>query len=166
MGKLFAFLSLCIAIGSAVAADISGTWRGALMSGGDSEEVEVVFSAAGYPVYTYTNNSGVTREVELTQAGQVVEFVPQGGGVQRIVVESIDKQPTQVLLSLTGSFERSSRGYLDQQRESTLIEYTLVPQGLHMRITTKNVAYVGDNEAIAGGSPSESLAEGILQKVK
>lgn len=166
MRKLLSFLSLLIVMETAVAADISGTWRGTLVSDSETGEVEVVFSAAGYPVYTYTNNSGVTREVELTQAGQAVEFVPQGGGVQRIVVESIDKQPTRVVLSLTGSFEKSSHGYLDQQRESTLIEYALVPQGLHMRIATKNVAYVGDNEAIAGGTPSESLAEGILKKVQ
>jgi hypothetical protein len=166
MRKLFVFLSLFIAIESAVAADISGTWRGVLMSGAASEEVEVVFSPSGYPVYAYTNNSGVTREVELTQAGQVVEYVPQGGGVQRIVVNSIDKQPTAVVLSLNGSFEKASRGYLDQQRESTLIEYALMPQGLHMRIRTQNTAHFGDKDGIVGGTPAESVAEGILQKVQ
>ena len=47
MRKLFAFLSLFIAIENAVAADISGTWRGVLTSGDASEEVEVVFSPSG-----------------------------------------------------------------------------------------------------------------------
>ena len=149
-----------------MADDLSGTWRGVITSGAESGEIEVVFSRSGYPVYTYTNNSGVAREVELTQAGQTVEYVPPGGGVQRIVVQSIDKQATSVALSITGSFEKTQHGYLDQQRESTVVEYALVPEGLRMRVRTQNTAYFGDKEAIAGGGPTESVAEGILQKVK
>jgi hypothetical protein len=163
---MLAFLSLLIVIGTSVAADISGTWRGVMTSNEESGEVEVVFSPSGYPVYTYTNNSGVTREVELTKPGQTIEYVPQGGGVQRIVVDAIDKQPTRVVLSLTGSFEKSSQGFLDQQRGTTLIEYALVPEGLHMRMRTQNTAHFGDKDGIVGGEPTESVAEGVLQKVK
>lgn len=166
MRKLLSFLFLFIAIESAVAADISGTWRGVMTSNEESGEVEVVFSPAGYPVYTYTNNSGVTREVELTKPGQTIEYVPPGGGVQRVVVDAIDKQPALVVLSLTGSFEKSSQGILDQQRGTTLIEYALVPEGLHMRMRTQNTAHFGDKDGMVGGTPAESVAEGILQKAR
>jgi hypothetical protein len=166
MRKSFASLFLSLALTTGMAADISGTWRGVLASDGESGGIEVLFSPAGYPIYTYTNNGGVTRQVELTQAGQIVEYVPPGGGVQRIVVESIDKQPTSVMLTITGSFERSRHGYLDQQQESTVVEYALIPEGLRMRVQTRNTVYLSDKEAMAGGTPSETVAEGILQRAK
>jgi hypothetical protein len=112
------------------------------------------------------NSSGAVREVELTQVGQTIEYVPQGGGVRRVVVEAIDTEPTRVAISLTESFERSRHGYLDQQQESTVVEYALIPEGLRMRVQTRNTVYLSDKEAMAGGTPSETVAEGILQRVK
>ena len=149
-----------------LAADITGTWRGMLTSNGESGEVEVVFSSAGYPIYSYTNNRGITRQVELKQPGQRIEYVPQGGGVQTVVVNSINKQPGSVVLSLSGSFEKASGGYLDQRQESTVIEYVLIPRGLKMRITTQSASRFGDKDMSVGGDPEKSVAEGILQKVQ
>ncbi|MGH7230497.1 MAG: hypothetical protein ACREJU_03960 [Nitrospiraceae bacterium] len=150
----------------AQAADLGGTWRGVLAGGEESANVEVEFSEAGYPIYSYTNNQGVARQVELTTTGQKVEYVPAGGGVQRVIVESIVKQPGRVALSLAGSFEKASQGYLDQQQETTMIEYVLVPQGLKMRVTSRSASHFGDKDMMVRGNPNESVAEGILQKVR
>jgi hypothetical protein len=166
MRKVLAFVFLFCLVTTGMAAEISGKWRGVLTSGNESGEFEVAFSASSYPIYSYMNSSGLTREVELTQAGQTIEYVPQGGGVHRIVVEAIDTEPTRVVISLTESFERSSRGYLDQQQASTLVEYSLIPEGLHVRITTQSTAYLGNKDAIAGGFPNQSVAEGILQRAE
>lgn len=159
-------LLLAAGVTAASAADLTGTWQGVLSSAGQSGDVEVVFSQAGQPVYTYTNNQGVTRQVELIQSGQKIEYVPQGGGVQTVVVESIRKEPNSVILSLAGSFERAKSGYLDQRQEMTTIEYRLVPQGLHMRVTLRAVSHLSDKDLSVGGTPDASVAEGILQKVR
>ena len=151
---------------SASAADLTGTWRGVLTSAGQSGDVEVMFTEAGYPVYTYTNKQGVTRQVELMRSGQTIEYVPPGGGVQTVVVESIRQQPDSVILSLVGSFERAKNGYLDQRQETTTIEYQLVPQGLHMRVTLRAVSHLSDKDLSVGGTPDASVAEGILQRVR
>ena len=153
-------------VASASATDFTGTWQGVLTSAGQSGDVEVIFSQAGLPVYTYTNNHGVTRQVELTRSGQKIEYVPQGGGVQTVVLESIEQKPSTVILSLSGSFERAKNGYLDQRQEMTTIEYRLVPEGLHMRVTLRAVSHLSDKELSVGGTPNASVAEGILQKVR
>jgi len=150
----------------ASATDFTGTWQGILTSAGQSGDVEVVFSQAGNPVYTYTNKQGVTRQVELTRSGQKIEYVPSGGGVQTVVVESIQQQPASVTLSLSGSFERAKNGYLDQRHETTTIEYRLIPEGLHMRVTLRAVSHLSDKDLSVGGTPDASVAEGILQKVR
>jgi hypothetical protein len=158
-------LLVCSAATTAPAADLTGTWRGVLTSAGQSGEVEVIFSQAGHPIYSYTNNQGVTRQVELISSGQKIEYVPPGGGVQTVVVESIQKEPRSVMLSLAGSFERAKSGYLDQRQETTTIEYRLVPQGLHMRVTLRAVSHLSDKDLSVGGTPDSSVAEGVLQKV-
>jgi hypothetical protein len=163
---IVSLLLVCSTATIAPAADLTGTWQGVLSSAGQSGDVEVVFSQAGHPLYTYTNNQGVTRQVELIQSGQKIEYVPQGGGVQTVVVESILKDPNSVILSLAGSFERAKSGYLDQRQETTTIEYRLVPQGLHMRVTLRAVSHLSDKDLSVGGTPDASVAEGILQKVR
>ena len=58
------------------AAELSGSWKGALIgSDGRSGEVQVDFGPQGFPLYSYTNNKGVARQVELSQVGQTVEYV-------------------------------------------------------------------------------------------
>jgi hypothetical protein len=74
------------------AADLTGAWKGLLSSAdGSQAEVQIDFSPQGFPLYSYTNNKGLTRQVELSQVGQTVEYVPPGGGVQRMVVERVEK---------------------------------------------------------------------------
>lgn len=148
------------------AGDFSGTWRGLLQAEGEAAETEVLFSQDGYPVYTYTNNRGLTRQVELRTHGQEIEYVPAGGGVQRIVVERIEQRPDILTISLKGSFEKAGSGYMDQQQEVVLFEYQLIPEGLKLRIRRQAISHFGDKDMIVGGQPPEASAEGLLQRVK
>jgi hypothetical protein len=91
--------------------EISSEPGGACCERRGAAETEVLFSQDGYPVYTYTNNRGLTRQVELKTHGQQIEYVPAGGGVQRIVVENIDQRPDTLIISLKGSFEKAGGGY-------------------------------------------------------
>jgi hypothetical protein len=91
-----------------LARDFTDTWQGLITSQYGSMNVDVAFSLDGNPLYSYTNNKGVWRQVELTRIGQKVEYVPAGGGVQTVIVQSISKRLDRVTLSLTVSFEKAS----------------------------------------------------------
>ncbi|MBS0170150.1 MAG: hypothetical protein JSR62_07310 [Nitrospira sp.] len=149
------------------AADMSGAWKGQLASAdGSRTEVQIDFSAQGFPLYSYTNNKGLTRQIELSHAGQQVEYVPPGGGVQRMTVKNVERGPGRLSVRLVGSFERASQGYMDQREEAALFEYTLVPEGLKLRITTRTVSHFGDKDMIVGGDPTPVVAEGVLQRLR
>jgi len=152
---------------AAEAADMSGAWKGLLSSAdGSQAEVQIDFSPQGFPLYSYTNNKGLTRQVELSHVGQTVEYVPSGGGVQRMVVERVEKGPGRLTVGISGSFERASQGYLTQQQEAALFEYALVPGGLKMRVTTSSTSHFGDKDMIVGGDPNAVVAEGVLQRLR
>ncbi|MBA2485546.1 MAG: hypothetical protein H0V35_05490 [Nitrospira sp.] len=104
--------------------------------------------------------------MELSHVGQTVEYVPRGGGVQRMVVKSLEKGQGRLSVHIVGSFERASQGYMDQQQEVALFEYALAPGGLNMRVTTRSTAHVGDKDMIVGGDPNSVVAEGLLQKLR
>lgn len=149
------------------AGDITGSWKGMLMGAdGSSAEVAVEFSPSGLPLYSYTNNQGVARQVELSTVGQTIEYVPSGGGVQRVVVKAIQVGTGRLSVEILGSFEKASQGYLDQHYEGALFEYALVPGGLRMKVTTQSTSHFGDKDMIVGGAPQATVAEGLLQRVR
>ena len=148
------------------AAEFSGSWKGTLSgTDGSAAEVQIEFSPQGFPLYTYINNKGLARQAELSQVGQTVEYVPAGGGVQRVVVKSVEKRQGRLSVDLLFSFEKASQGYLQQKQETALFEYALVPDGLKMRVTTQATSHFGDKDMIVGGHPNSAVVEGVLQKV-
>lgn len=170
-GKVLVGLTICVYLQmmtfTVSAADLSGGWTGTLVStDGSQAEVQIDFSPQGFPLYAYTNNKGIARQVELSHVGQTVEYVPRGGGVQRMVVKTFEKGPGRLSVGIVGSFERASQGYLDQRQEVALFEYALAPEGLNMRVTTKSTTHFGDKDMIVGGDPNSTVAEGLLQKLR
>ena len=148
------------------AADLAGTWKGRLASAdGSQADVQIDFSPKGFPLYSYTNNKGLTRQLELSQVGQHIEYVPPGGGVQRMTVKTVEQGPGRLSVGIVGSFERASQGYLDQRQEAALFEYTLVPEGLKLRITTRTASHFGDKDMLVGGDPNSVVAEGVLHRL-
>jgi hypothetical protein len=148
------------------AADLTGSWQGQLTGAdGSTSDVQIDFSPQGYPLYSYTNNRGLTRQAELARIGQLIEYVPAGGGVQRVVVKTIERGPGRLAVGLASSFERASNGYLDQRQEAALIEYALVPDGLRMRVTVESASHFGDKHGMVGSDSDPVVAEGLLQRV-
>jgi hypothetical protein len=165
-GAMAALVSLS-GLGLLEAGDITGSWKGFLIGAdGTSAEVVVDFTSSGLPLYSYTNNQGVARQVELSKIGQTIEYVPSGGGVQRVVVKAIEVGAGRLSMELLGSFEKASQGYLDQHFEGALFEYALVPGGLKMKVTTQSTSHFGDKDRIVGGTPQAAVAEGLLKRVR
>ena len=168
-GRTGALTTLCllILVVTVGAADLTGGWKGTLASSdGSQAEVQVDFSPQGFPLYSYTNNKGVARQVELSHIGQMVEYVPRGGGVQRMVVKTLEKGPNRLSVGIAGSFERASQGYMDQRQEVALFEYSLAQEGLNMRVTTRSNSHFGDKDLIVGGDPNSTVAEGVLRRIR
>ena len=156
-----------VALSPVQARDITGSWKGLLTGAdGSSAEVLVDFSSSGLPLYSYTNSQGVARQVELSRVGQTIEYVPSGGGVQRVVVKAIEVGAGRLSVEILGSFEKASQGYMDQHFEGALFEYALVPGGLRMKVTTQSTSHFGDKDTIVGGTPQATVAEGLLQRVR
>ncbi len=87
----------------ASAADLTGTWRGEL--DGKVGEFTTAFSEDGYVLFEYPNNKGFVRTIELTAPGQI-QFVPPGGGVTTVAVNSVVKRPRGVSYVLNIGFEQ------------------------------------------------------------
>jgi len=151
--------------GLAMAAELRGTWRGILTRGGQTFKFEVTLNQAGYFVFSYTNNTGLTRNVELTTPGQKIQYVPSGGGVQTLIVESVVRQPGRLSYVMRRSFERASGGYSNERYISEALDFELTPQGLRTRRVTRSVTRFGDrDQSVSGGD--EAVAVGVLQKVE
>lgn len=144
------------------AAGLTGTWRGTL--DGQVGEFTTAFSEDGYVLFEYTNNQGLVRTVELTAPGQI-QFVPPGGGVTTVAVNSVVKRPAGVAYVLHIGFERASDGYTDQRYVTEQREYALTNQGLWVRVVSRATAYFGDRGGWTGPQKVE-IVEGVLERVE
>ncbi len=107
------------------AVELNGSWKGTLTGAdGSAAEVQIDFSPQGFPLYSYANNKGGARQAELSHVGQTVEYVPAGGGVQRVVVKTLEKAQGRLSIGIKFSFERASQGYLQQKQEAALFGRT------------------------------------------
>lgn len=145
---------------------LAGTWSGTLTNGDKSESFQLMFSPAGHYVVTYTNNNGKTNQIELTTAGQKIQFVPPGGGVAAITLESISPNAQGISLLISYSFEKASGGYLDQRYGSEAIECQLTTNGLAVQITSKTKNHLADKQLSTVSDGETSVAAGTLQKIQ
>ena len=122
------------------------------------------FSENGYFVFSYENNQGFVRTVELSAPGQI-QFVPPGGGVMTMAVASVVKRPGGVAYVLHTGFERTSGGYLEQQYVTEEADYALTAGGLRVRIVSRAASYFGDRSGSAGGPRNDRIIEGLLKKL-
>src|SRR5688572_32822289 len=89
-----------------------GSWKGTVScDNGNQMDASYKIASSGNPVYEYQSKSG-PREVELSEPGQVVRFVPPGGGVTTVTVDSISTSPERITYSLSVSEESSGGGTL------------------------------------------------------
>lgn len=81
-------------------AGFSGNWSGMISEGSAGYQLNVTFSADGFPVLSYTNNKDLTRQVELRSPGQKVQYVQDGGGIKTIILEDIARDATSLAYAL------------------------------------------------------------------
>ena len=144
--------------------DLTGTWRGTITVEGQAAEFLATFSENGYFLFTYENNRGLVRTVELSAPGQI-QFVPPGGGVMTMAVASVVKRPGGVAYVLHTGFERTSGGYLEQQYVTEEADYALTTGGLRVRIVSRAASYFGDRGGSTGGPQNARVFEGLLKKL-
>jgi hypothetical protein len=154
-----------LSVRPAAPADLTGTWRGTVTMDGQPAEFTATFSENGYFLFTYENSSGFVRTVELSGPGQI-RFVPPGGGVMTLAVDSVVKRSDGIAYVMHTGFERSRDGYLEQRYESEEVDYALTADGLRMRIITRAASYFGDRGGSTGGPQNARTIEGVLKKVE
>ncbi len=121
--------------GSALAAS---SWTGTLnCDDGDNLPVVFKFAESGNPLYGYQTSSGL-KEVELTSPGQSLRFVPPGGGVTNIVLDSISVSSDRMSHTMSVSRERSAGGTLIQSRSSITTEAALSGSMLEVETTIRS----------------------------
>jgi hypothetical protein len=140
-----------------------GTWRGTLTMDGQPIEFTATFSENDYFLFTYENALGMVRTVELAAPGQL-RFLPPGGGVMIMVVESVVKRPNAVAYVLRTSFERNNNGAIEQQYITEEADYALTAEGLRVRIVRRPVSNLGDKSGSTGGARNVRVVEGVLHK--
>jgi hypothetical protein len=149
------------------AADLTGNWRGTL--DGWEGEFTTAFNEDGYVLFEYTNNNGSARTIELTAPGQI-QFVPPGGGVTTVAVNSVVKRPGRVSYVLHIGFERASGRYPEQRSVTEQREYALTNQGLWVRVVSQASTYFDDDGGSTGGptgSPEKvRIIEGVLKRAE
>ena len=146
------------------AADLTGQWRGTL--DGRVGELTTAFNEDGYVLFEYTSKNGSVRTIELTAPGQI-QFVPPGGGVTTVAVNSVVKRPRGVSYVLHLGFEGASEGYPDRRYVTEQREYALTNQGLWVRVISRASTYFGDEDGTTGGGPEKvRVIEGVLKRVE
>lgn len=160
------FWIICLMPCAVMADAFSGSWTGTMSDGNDSYPVEALFSQEGYPIFSYTNNNNITREVELRSPGQKIQYVPNGGGVQTYFIDNITKDSERLVYVIRDNFQRTANGYLSDDSQVTVVEYVL--QGTELQLTTvaQTKSYTGDSEGNMGGSPTQTISKGVLHRIE
>lgn len=140
-------------------------WQGVVVSDENPEdkvEIAIELSAAYRPFFQYETRSG-PREVEITQVGQVIQFVPPDGGVRTVRVEELQASRARVHVVLASRFEQTSGGVLEQSWTKTT--QTLVGEGDAYRATFQVASgtRLSDLDNVVGGDVETTVYRGVLR---
>lgn len=148
---------------------LQGTWQGVITNGKSNQEVVLSFNEQGYLLYAYLNKEDEEIKIPLDYQGQIVEYVPSGGGVASISVRYLEKADDGLSMTLDESFQKASNGYLQQNFNTTTFKAVMLDQGLSITQETAEEGGMSD----AGGLAESSLSTvsnstqvyvGLLQK--
>lgn len=142
----------------------SGSWKGTVScDDGNNLEASYKIAESGNPVYEYQSKSG-PREVELSERGQMVRFVPPGGGVTTVVVDSISASPQRITYSLSISDESSGGGTLSQSRATMESTATIDGSDLEVEFTVRGQNVLSQPGIVVPGNESVVVCRGKLSK--
>jgi hypothetical protein len=113
-------------------------WTGTLnCDDGNARPVIFKFADTGNPLYDYQTSSGL-KEAELTSPGQSLRFVPPGGGVTNIVLDSLSVSSDRMSHTTSVSHERSAGGTMIQSRANITTEAALSGSMLEVQQTIRS----------------------------
>ncbi len=149
--------------GSGSGALAGTTWTGA-SSCDDGESLQMIFKFAdsGNPIYEYQTKSGL-RSVELSEAGQLIRFVPPGGGVTSITVDSLDVSSDRVSHTMSFSTESSSGETLTQSRSRVGTETAITDGELQVESTIRSQSVSSQPGIVAPGDEQVVVCRGRLK---
>jgi hypothetical protein len=140
------------------------SWNG-MVKCDDGDEVEAKYriAASGNPIYEYQSKSG-PREVELTEPGQMIRFVPPGGGVTTVVIDSISTTPERISYAMSISEESSGGGTLSQSSTTMESEATIAGSDLQVEFTIRSQNVLSQPGIVVPGDESAVVCRGKLRK--
>ena len=139
-------------------------WKGTFKcDNGEELQANYRFAESGNPIYEYQTKSGA-REVELSEPGQSFRFVPPGGGVNSIVLDSITVSPESISHTMTISHEQTSGGTLDQSSSTINSEARLSGEELDVEFTVRSQGTLSQPGIMAPGEASIVVCRGKLRR--
>jgi hypothetical protein len=143
---------------------MAGTWSGSLQcSNGRSLESIFKVSSSGNPIYEYQSKSGA-REAELTSSGQKVQYVPPGGGVVTLVVNSLSTSSDHISFALRITEERTTGETLDQNEASLTADARLSGAELEVEMNVRSQGVASQPSFVVPDKESAGTCRGKLQK--
>jgi hypothetical protein len=140
------------------------TWKGSFScDDGDEIQANYRFAESGNPIYEYQTKSGA-REVELTEPGQTIRFVPPGGGVTTVVLDDIDVAAERISHTMTISREQTSGGTLDQSSSTIQSEAVLSGSRLDVEFTIRSQGTLSQPGIMVPGNASTIVCRGKLHR--
>ena len=141
-----------------------GSWRGTVScDNGNTMDASYKIASSGNPVYEYQSKSG-PREVELSEPGQIVRFVPPDGGVTTVTVDSISTSPERITYSLNISEESSGGGTLSQSRATMEADATIDGPNLDVEFMLRSQNVLSQPGIVVPGDESRVVCRGKLRK--
>jgi hypothetical protein len=140
------------------------SWKG-LIKCDDGDELQVNYKIAesGNLLYEYQTKSGA-REVELESSGQMIRFVPPGGGVTTATLDTISSSPERITYSMTISEERASGGTLDQGSSAIQWEGKLSGSELEVEMNIRSQSTMSQPGIVVPGDESTVSCRGRLKR--
>lgn len=149
---------------SADGALAGSSWKGLIKcDDGDEVQANYRFADSGNPLYEYQTKSG-DREVELESAGQTIRFVPPGGGVTSVTLDTISASPERITYSMTISEERASQGTLDQGMTRLSWEGTFSGSELEVEMNIRGQSTMSQPGIVVPGEESTVTCRGKLRR--
>jgi hypothetical protein len=134
---------------------ISGTWSGTLHAGAEALGCDLQVAASGRPVWAFHDTNGFQGK-ELTHTGQRLQYVPPGGGVTTVTVQSVTGSATETGYVIDYSFEGTSNGYLTQKYQRIVLIGRLRGSQLDVTFSESGLSSFGDK---TGLTPTEGATE-------
>jgi hypothetical protein len=140
------------------------TWTGTSnCDDGDNLEMIFKFADSGNPIYEYQTKSGL-RSVELSEAGQLIRFVPPGGGVTSITVDSLDVSSDRASHVMSFSTESSGGETLTQSRSRVGTETAIRDEQLEVETTIRSQSVSSQPGIMVPGDEHIVVCRGKLKQ--